>query len=210
MPNAPLGLAHPLVDLTKVGCAEVRHFHSRDIGPEIFHRVQVRRVWRQKFHLEPFLLRTNVIARDFTFVRRERIPNQEQFSPAHESLQTFQIFDDVRTFHGTVLCGQKQPNATAGNGCDQSPNGRQSFPTERLPQDRRLSTRCPCPAHGRPLRKAAFVQKSDEPFQFADFFLRRGQRSSVHCRTTLLLRSRACLSGFWQLHPSPRRRRQTC
>jgi hypothetical protein len=25
-----------------------------------------------------------------------------------------------------------------------------------------------------------------------------------------LLRSRACLSGFWQLHPSPRRRRQTC
>ena len=209
-PDAPFGLVHPLADLSNVVRAKVRHFNSRDIGPEIFHRVQVRSVRRQEFRPQPLSLRANIIARNLALVRRKRIPDQKQFSPAHKSLQAFQIFDDVRTSHGTILGDQKQANATAGCGRDQSPDSRQPFPAERLSKNRRFTAWRPCPTHGRPLRKATLVQKPDEPVQFSDFFLKRGQRSFIHCLTALLLRSRACRSGFWQLHPRSPKRRQTC
>lgn len=205
-----LGLANLAMDLTDMIRTKVRHFSSGYVCPEIFNRVQIRSIRGQRFCPQPTSLRPDVIFNDPATVCGQRIPDKKQLASAQHTFKPFQMSNHIGTANRTIFRTKKQPDLASSRSCDQCSDGRQALPTERLPQDRGLSARRPRPAHGRSLGKAAFVQESDEPVQLADFFLRRGQRSSVHCRTTLLLRLRACLSGFWQLHPSPRRRRQTC
>lgn len=211
LPRDPtLGLTNFAVDLSKVVCAKIGHFSSGYIGPKVFHRVQIRSIRGQGFCPQPTSLRLDVIFNDPATMRRQRIPDKKQFASVQHTLESFQMSNHIGTADRTIFGAEEQSDLASGRSCDKRGNGRQTLPAKRFSQDRRLSARRPCPANGRLLGKAALVQESDEPVQPADFFLRRGQRSSVHCRTTLLLRSRACLSGLWQLHPSPRRRRQTC
>lgn len=205
-----LCLANLAMNLSDMIRTKVSHFSSRYVCPEILHRVQVRSIRGQSFCPQPASLRPDVIFNDPAAMCGQRIPDKKQFAPAQHTLEPFQMSNNIRTANRAILRAKEQSDLTSGRSCDKRTDSRQAFPAECLPQDRGLAAWRPCPANRRPLRKAALVQESDEPVQLADFFLRRGQRSSVHCRTTLSLRSRACLSGFWQLHPSPRRRRQTC
>lgn len=205
-----LGLTNLAVDLSNMVRTKVGHFSSGYIGPKILHRVQIRSIWWQGLCLQPTFLRANIIFNNPAAMCGQRIPDKKQLAPTQHAFKPFQMSNDIRTADRTVFCAKEQPHISSGRSCHERGNGRQTFPTERLPQDRSFSARRPCPANRGPLRKAALVKKSDEPVQLADFFLRRGQCFSVHSRTSLSLRSRACLSGFWQLHPSPRRRRQTC
>ena len=204
------GLANLAVNLSDMVCTKIGHFSSGYVGPKVLHRIQIRSVRRQMFCPQPTSLRSDVIFNDPTTMRGQRIPNKKQLATTQHTFEPFQMSNNIRTANRAILRAKKQPDLAAGRSCNKRANGRQAFPAERFPQYRGFPARRPCSTHGRPFGKSAFVQKSDEPVQLADFFLSRGQRSSVHCLTTLLLRSRACLSGFWQLQPRPRRRRQTC
>ncbi len=208
--NPLLGLANLAVNLSDMICTKVGHLSPGYISPKILDRVQIRSVWWQGLCSQPTSLRPDVIFNDPATMRRQRIPDKQQLASAQHSFEPFQMSDDIKTANRAILCAKEQPDLASGRSCNERANDRQALPTERLPQNRSLSARGPCPANRWPFRESAFVQKTDEPVQLADFFLRRGQRFSVHSRTSLSLRSRACLSGFWQLHPSPRRRRQTC
>jgi hypothetical protein len=59
------------------------------------------------------------------------------------------------------------------------------------------------------LAQPRFLNEDDRAALFLGVFFSSGQRACFHRRTAFSLRSRARPTGRWQLHPNPRRIRQT-
>ena len=208
--NAATGFVNLPANVAQMIGAEVCHLSSRDIGPRIFNGIQLRRVRRQKFTLQPILLSKQVLPYLSAFVSRQRIPNQNQSPPPQRTLQSLEISNNIFSPDGSLAKSKKKFYPSSRRCRYQRADGRETLPTEGITNNRRLSARGPGASDGRPFGKAAFIQKSDECIQPSGFFLIRGQSDRIHCLTAFSLRSRALVCGRWQLQPICRRTRHIC
>lgn len=196
------GLSGLAADGFEVFSDELRQVGARQMAPEILDGIKFRRIRRQVFRAQPIGLRGDPLLHSTTAVRGQAVPEQDRLSPAHMSLQRFQVRQHLRLFDCAWFEPQTQPHS-ASLGCgDQTGDGRQTLPIERRYDDRCLTTWRPGAAYAGSFGKPAFIQKNQQGAGVAGLFLIRGQRYRTHRRMASSLRSRALRSGRWQLQPN--------
>ncbi len=208
--NTTTGSTNLPADLSKMIGAEVCQVRAGNISPSVLNGIQFRRVWRQKLNVQPILLCEQISPHFPALVSRQRIPNQNQSSFPQRTLQAFEIRNDILSPDSPIAEPKKEFYTPSRWCCHQRADSRKTFPTESIANDRCLAARSPCAPDGRTFGKSAFIQKSDERIQAAGFFLNRGQSDRTHFRITRSLRSRALVSGRWQLQPIRLRTRHIC
>jgi hypothetical protein len=166
------------------------------VRPDVFDRIQFRRVGRQVLHANPPFQLVDVVSDHGTAVSRQAVPDQQE-RLANVPHQCRQEIQHLRTLHGArVKTKIEVPSC-------QTCGSRQTLPVKVVLQHRRLAARCPGSASMRALTQSAFVDEDDgTPFP-AGFFLMAGQVLLFHVRICCSLRSRALPVGRCGLHPRP-------
>lgn len=182
---------------------EVRHqIGARQMGPEVFHRVEFGRVGRQVFHCQPGSLLPQIGLDVATAMRRQPVPQQNCLSSLEMMFQGSQVIEDLWLLDRAGVKSQAKPNSTSRRRGYQTGDGRQPLPIEWHDNDRCVSPRPPRASHRRTLGKAAFIQENQQGTRVTRFFLIRGQRYFSQRRMAVSSRSRARRSGRWQLQPN--------
>lgn len=208
--NAATGPADLPANLTQMIGAEVCHVRSGNIRPGILNRIQFRRVRWQKFNLQPIFLSKQILPHLSAFVRRQRIPDQNQPPSSQGTLQALEIGNNIFGADGPIAQSKKEFYPSSRRCCYQRADSRQTFPAEGITNNWSLPARSPCASDGRTFGKSAFIQEPDECIQSAGFFLIRGHSDRTQFLTVLSLHSRALVCGRWQLQPICRRTRHIC
>lgn len=172
------------------------------ITPNIFHRIQLRRISREKLQLQSSLRCRYEICDKFAAMTFEPIPNVQNLSGDMPQQMTKKRHYPLASNRSRV---QTKENIPPREPC----NSRQCLPIEMILQNRCLTTGRPRSASMRSLTQPALVYEDDCLFLVFGFFLSVGQRCSFHRRIASSFRSNARPTGRWQLHPSFRKMRQT-
>ena len=172
------------------------------VRPDVFDRVQFRRIAGKVFHPQALALRRNEVASELAAVRRQTIPDDQQGSD-DMTKQCGEKVHHFRAFHRTLV--QPEVEVAQGN----ARGGRKRIPIEVVLQDRSLAASRPGSDPMGPLAYSAFVDEDDRsPFGLG-FFLIAGHSTRRQWRMPASLRSRARPTGRWQLHPRASRIFQT-
>ena len=173
------------------------------IAPDVFDRIEFRRIGGQALQLDAAALLSDVFLYQSAAVRGQTIPDNRQ-SAANVLLEVFQKLDHLR---GLNAAGEEPeveiPNGDAGD-------GRKALPVEGILQHRGLAAWSPGSDPMRPLAQSAFVHKNYGSALLERFFFISGQRTRFHCRIAGSSRCVARPTGRWQLQPRERKIRQTC
>ncbi len=192
-----------VTDLSKRAGAEVTDLMGLQIAPEIFHRVEFRRVSRQERQLDVHVVTLNVPAHHFAFMRLQTIPNDEQ-GAVNLTSECREKLDDLRSFDAAwkqteVKLPEAYPRYSG-----------ELFPREAVLQDWCLSAGCPG-AHPRgTFGKPRLVDENYGLAAFFGVFFSAGHCRCFHSRMAGSLRWMARPVGRWQLKPSSRSNRHTC
>lgn len=184
---------------------EIRQRVAFKPAPEVFHWVQLRRVWREKTGVELGRLadkRLNL----FRPVRQEPIPdnNSGSFNLAFQLTQKNPHIRSVEV--GVRKETEIKFHPLFVRRYDQSRNGRNFLVgTRSLRQDRRIPSRRPASADQRSHQQTAFVYEDDGRFKSRGFFLMLGHSSFIQVLICSSLRSLACRLGFCGVQPSERK-----
>src|SRR5450631_1255978 len=172
-------------------------------SPQIFHRVDVRRVRRQERQLDLAVGGIDVIANQAGAMCLQAIPDNQQ-SPLQMGSQRFEEVHDLCTSDGPVV---KTKHALS---LRHARNNRQLFPVEVKLDNGGLT-------HGSPglhprgaFGQSGLVDEDYYPAFLLGFFLSLGSVCRLKRRTTSSSRSIARRSGLWLENPNPPRMRQTC
>lgn len=157
--------------LFEVLADEVRHqIGTRQMGPEVFHRVELGGVGWQVFRGQPGSLLPQIGLDVTAAMRRQPVPQQKRLPPSEMTFQGPQVVEDLWLLDRAGVKSQAKSNPTSRRRGYQTGDGRQPLPVEGHDQDRRFSLRPPGTPHGRTLGKAAFVQKNQQGPRVARFF----------------------------------------
>jgi len=172
------------------------------VAPDIFDRIEFRRVSRQKLQFDPPALVGDKFAHQTTPMDRQPIPDDRQ--PARDvPLQVLQELNYLRRLDAAREKAEvKVPDGNAGH-------GREALPVERVLQHWRLAARRPSAHAMRPFAQAALVDKHYDPLLLEGFFFISGQRTRFQRWIAASSRCVARPTGRWQLQPSERRIRHT-
>jgi hypothetical protein len=173
------------------------------VGPDVFNRVQFRRVGWQVLHFQTAVLVANELLCFLAAVGRQPIPNQQDVA-IDITKQVLEELDDLLGLDGVF-----ENLKVEVPGRDAS-DDRKGFPIEVELQNRRLPSRRPRSSAMRPLAQTTFVDKDDRAALFLSFFLISGQRLRCQSSIRASLRSKARPTGCWTLQFNCRRMRQTC
>jgi hypothetical protein len=175
-----------------------------EVPPHILDRIEIRRIPRQPFYLEPLcrILRQEVLDQPAAMNGRT-VPDhqdvagdvlQEMFQKAHDGLAAI----------GPALHAH-QELPMLGQGTD----GRHMVPRQWDAQDRRLSTWCIGADPRWKQVEARFIYPDDGLLLRGSVFFSAGQRSSHHAAMTASSRWAARTIGFCTLKPQVRSKRLT-
>lgn len=189
-------------ELGVIGGADVGQLVLLPVRPDVFDRIQFRRVGRQLGDLDSAALAAQVIANQTAAVNSEPIPDHEQLA-GQAAAQLFQEIDQFGAPDGAgVELEIKSPKGQPGH-------RRKLLPVEVVLQDRRLTARRPGAAAMRPLAQSAFVEKDDGTPLPPRFFFSAGQVVRFHALIRASSRSLARPTGRCGLQPNRRSTRQT-
>src|SRR5271166_5548504 len=173
------------------------------IGPYVFDWVEFRCVARQIFDGDLTFQRSDVVARDLTFVGGQAVPHDEQ-APPQIAPKVLQKANHLLAFERAFHQLEVEVEET------KSGDGRHLVPVEMEPQDGSLATRRPGAHPVRTLTDAALIDENYRAAFFSGFFFMAGHCRRFHSAMAGSLRSRARPSGRWQLHLIPRSTFHTC
>ena len=122
-PNSAGSLACLTTDRPEILANELGHVRPRQVAPEVFRRVEFRCIRRQIFECEPRLLRNPGLDLIAT-MGGQPVPQQDDLSPTHVSLQRLEVSQDLRLLNRAGLQPQAQPDATSRRCGDQAGDGR--------------------------------------------------------------------------------------
>src|SRR5450759_998787 len=176
---------------------------SLEPRPQIFDRIEVGGVGREKGNLDVPVQRVEVIAHQTAAMRLQAIPDHQQ-GLLEMSLQRFEKFDDLFFLDAAFV----QPEQTVG-ACEPCNNG-DVIPVEVKVNDGSLPLECPGAYARGAFADAGLVHKDDQPTFSPGFFLRAGQVLRFQLRTATSLRSLARFSRFCALKPKAPKSRQIC
>lgn len=172
------------------------------IAPDVFRRVQLRRIGGQVFHGDFLVGSCQIVRDDFAAMLRQSIPDNEK--PAADfPAECFQEFDQLRfLYRASDKPEIEVAKAKRRNHC-------QLAPVEAVAQHWRSAFRRPGPNPRGPLTQPGFVNEENDSSLAARFFLRIGQRLYFHCCIACSLRPVARPVGLWQEKPNALRMSQT-
>lgn len=134
------------------------------VAPDVFHRVEFRRIGGQKLQMDSALLLGDKVPHRATTMGWQTVPNDCQRS-ADVPLEVFEKLDDLWSLYAAREEPEIEvPDRDAGN-------GREVLPVERILQDRSLSTRRPGANSMRSFAQPALVHKDYGSALFERFFL---------------------------------------
>jgi len=208
--HPPAPAMEPLAKFRQSGRGVIRHHPSVQVAPDVFHRVELRRIRGQPLHFQPAFADglPDVSLRLTALMGGQSVP--EQSDRAGElAPERLKEADDIGTFERSFLEAQTEANRAAGGRADQHPGHGEAFPVEVVHQGRRTAAGRPGAAHGRFLGEAALVQENQACAAPLGFFLMDGQVRVFQECIVASSRSRALGWGFCALQPSARITRQT-
>ena len=173
------------------------------VAPDVFHRIEFRRVSRQKLQLNGLALRGDKLPHQPAAMNGQAVPNDRQ-PTANVPLQVFEKLDHLRGLDAT----RKEPEIEIPDR-DARHSGK-ALPVERVLEHGCLAARSPGANPVRSLAQTAFVHKHYRSPLLARFFLISGQRRRFHRWMAGSLRWMARPTGRWQLQFSERKIRHTC
>lgn len=209
-PDAREARAEGAVKGPELRRAYVGEFAPFDVPPDLFDRVQFRRVGGQSFDGEPRPLSSEVGRHRCALMRAQSVPEENHPPPAEVALDGAQEADQRDGLVAARLGVEVEAGPAGVPAERQRPGHREPFPVAAgVGQDGRVTAGCPRPADDGLLRDPAFVFE-DEPRVLAPgVFFTVGQRCVTHCRIARSLRSRARRAGRCSDQLSPRRMYQT-
>jgi hypothetical protein len=139
-----------------------------EMPPKIFDRIEFGRISRQGFDDQPLVGAGEEISDQSTAVDHGAIPDDQQ-AAGQVAQERPEKLDDLRPFDRTRV--NLEIEIPKGNACNEG----ETFPTEGLLDDRRLSAWCPSTNPMRAGAQAAFVDENNGPALAAGFFLSLGQ-----------------------------------
>lgn len=210
-PDAPAARSNGVSQRPDVRRAEVGQFTALQIAPEEFDGVEIRRVGRKTFDVQPGTLRAEVGRHAVTFVRAESIPDEHDTLAAEVSLQGAQERDERRVGIRAWVGLKVQAGAPTIPTKRERGGDRQPLPIRPgVAQDWGLAARRPRAPHDGVLRHAAFVLEDYPSVAAARVFFTAGQRWRRQWRMAASSRSRAWRAGRCRDQCNPCRMRQTC
>lgn len=180
--NVPGAGLHALADFAQGRGRVVGHHAAVQMPPEVFDGIQFRCVGGQPFPPQPSLSGggLHVGLRLAALMGGQAIPQQDHW-PGELAAQRLEKVHDIGAHDGAFGEAQAQPNRATGRATDQDANGRELLPVEVVHQGRRAPPGSPGAADGRPLGKAALVQKNQQRAAAPGFFLMPGQTRDFQC-----------------------------
>jgi hypothetical protein len=137
------------------------------VGPDVFDRIELRGIARQVFNRDLALLRSYVVVRDFTLMRRQPVPHDQQAAaqiPPEVPEEVNHLLAPDRAFHQLEVEVDEA----------QSGNSRHLAPVEIEFQNGSLAARRPGAHSVRALTDAALVDENYRAPFFPGFFLIAG------------------------------------
>lgn len=177
------------LQLAEIVRAEVRQRMSLEPCPEIFDRIQVRRVRRQKCDLNVTIGAVEVLPHQFRFVCPESIEDDQQ-RLFQMRLERLEKLDDLFLLDAAFV----ETEQVVGSG--QPSHDRQLLPVEVKLNNRRLSFGRPGAHARRSFADAGLVDEDNPSFLSQGFFLSAGQVLRLNSCTASSSRSMARRSGF--------------
>jgi hypothetical protein len=198
-------------DLSQGGGRQVRQLHVLEVGPQVFHRVQLGSVGGQPLGGEPGALAIQPGAHPGAPVRGQPIPQQDHLVAGIEASQLLQHRDEAVGVGAGLLQVEAEPGGGGVWPIAQGGRHRGLLPPEPMPQHRRLAAWRPGAPHRWDQRDGRFVE-DDDPGRFCGCpFLIRGHSCATQRAIASSSRSLARRSGRCSVQPSRRRRiTQTC
>src|SRR5215831_10172715 len=124
------------------------------VTPQVFHRIQLRRIAGQKLQAQATALSSHPVAHDPAAVRGGLVPNHQEVT-WNMPPQVAQELDDLRT----ADCSRKEPEIKIPPSHPRQ--GRQQAPVEVVLQNGSLPLGRPSSATMGPLAQSAFVDEDD-------------------------------------------------
>lgn len=173
------------------------------VTPDVFDRIEFRRVGRQKLQSDLPCLGEDVVTHQPAAMDWQPIPDDGQ-SASDVSLQVLEELDHLWSLDAPGEKAEvKVPNRNPGH-------GRKALPVEGVLQHRRLAARSPGAHPMGPFAQSALVHKDYGAPLLEGFFFISGQRTRFHFRMAASSRWVARPTGRWQLQPKERKIRHTC
>jgi hypothetical protein len=188
--------------LLKVGGAKVGYAMAFPVSPNVFSRIELRRIGRKPGQNDSTGLSIDKAAYDSAAMHTQAVPDDQQI-PRQLAQNMSEEIDNLRCPDRTRVQSEIEP--PPGN----RGNNREGLPAEMKLQHGRLTSGRPGPRHVRALTQPAFIDKDYGSALSEGFFLRAGQRYRFHWRIACSSRSKALPAGRWQLQPRSLSRRHT-
>jgi len=208
--NNAFAAAHPAQgggglqsEFPRLGGDQVGDLVAFEVAPHVFHRIKFWGVSGQSFDVDAALGGQDIIAHQDAAVDGRPIPDDQYFS-ANMLLEMPEKLNDLEALDTAGVNLKIEPPQR------QRPDDRETFPIERLLQDRGLPARSPGARPRGPRAQSAFVNEDNGPAFGPGFFFRAGHSTRCHLRMAFSSRSTARRSGRWQLKPLAPRIRHTC
>ncbi len=202
-------VAHLAAQGGEIGGRGVGERGGIQVPPELFHRIQLRRVCRQPLDGQPGAVVGHRLGRELTPMSRQAIPQQDHPAVDMPAPRVEEVHD-VATPHSPGLQRQEPARSPTGGRRQHGANPREVPPVEGLHHKGRAAFGGPGGANRGPLGKAAFVEKPQPGSQPLGFFLSRGQVVRTQRAIAASSRSRARRAGRWRLQPNWRSTRHVC
>ena len=190
--------AGPVANFGQAVDAEVGDFSVLEVVPDLFDRIELRGVGREKLELHRPLLRFQPAPHEQALVRAQAVPDDEQRPVAQLPAQRLQEFNQL---WGVDRAGEEaEVEAPEGQPGDR----RELLPVEAVLNDRSPAARSPGAHYRRSLGESRLVYEDDGLAAAGGVFFSAGQRRRFQRSICASSRWMARRAGFWQEKPSRR------
>ena len=191
-------------EFVDVGNRKVRHGIALEVSPQVFDRIQLRRVGRKEYAAY-VPMRFQKITHDNRSMGLQAVPDHHERRTELAIQLGEERHDASRVDIGVAVQTKVQPNPIAF-GCDTQRTNHTDFAmrASALTNDGRLPARCPTTPNQRGHQKRRFVDENQPGSQARGVFFTRGHSDFTQVAMAVSSRSSARRVGFCALQPSAR------
>lgn len=194
-----------------LGGTQVGQIVPFDVAPDLLDGIEIWRIGRQAFDVEPGALAGHVSLHPSAPVSGQPVPEEDDGPAAEVPLEGPQERDQPAISVGAGARLEEEPAPPAIPAEGQRDRDRKALPESTgVSQDGRAAPRRPRPPDNRVVREAALVLEEEPRAAAPSVFFTRGHRVRFHCAMAAASRSRACRTGRWTDHCKARNRYHTC
>src|SRR5215469_806823 len=189
-------------EMAEISSAEVRHRVVFEISPDVFDRIELRRIGGQELKSDRTTLSLNMLTDKLGAMGLQTIPDDQQLL-ADRGLKGLQELDHLRRADRAAT--QSEVETPEGHCSDH----RELLPAEAVLKDRSLAPWGPGACATRSLRQSRLIDEDDDSALSRRYFFSSGHLRAFQVRIAFSSRCRAWPVGRCTLQPSARSSRHT-